>query len=142
MEGFILSYSVRLLLIMVVKPWQHEKAGNIAPLWLAERRMLILSSLVCLFVCLFFPARVSLCSPGCPGTHSVDQAGLELRIPPASAPQVLGSKACVTMPDSAHFLYCPGCPAHGMVPSMCRVGLPTSVTSPRSSLTMARGSFM
>ncbi len=23
--------------------------------------------------------RVSLCSPGCPGTHSVDQAGLELR---------------------------------------------------------------
>jgi hypothetical protein len=29
--------------------------------------------------------RVSLCSPGCPGTHSVDQAGLELRNPPASA---------------------------------------------------------
>jgi hypothetical protein len=27
--------------------------------------------------------RVSLCSPGCPGTHSVDQAGLELRnLPP------------------------------------------------------------
>jgi hypothetical protein len=31
---------------------------------------------VCLFV-LFFRDRVSLCSPGCPGTHSVDQAGLE-----------------------------------------------------------------
>ena len=29
--------------------------------------------------------RVSLCSPGCPGTHFVDQAGLELRNPPASA---------------------------------------------------------
>jgi hypothetical protein len=29
--------------------------------------------------------RVSLCSPGCPGTHSVDQAGLELRDLPASA---------------------------------------------------------
>jgi hypothetical protein len=27
----------------------------------------------------FFRDRVSLCSPGCPGTHSVDQAGLELR---------------------------------------------------------------
>jgi hypothetical protein len=27
---------------------------------------------------LFFRDRVSLCSPGCPGTHSVDQAGLEL----------------------------------------------------------------
>ncbi|GAB1290241.1 S-adenosyl-L-methionine-dependent tRNA 4-demethylwyosine synthase TYW1 [Apodemus speciosus] len=35
---------------------------------------------------------VSLCSPGCPGTHSVDQAGLELRNPPASASQVLGLK--------------------------------------------------
>jgi hypothetical protein len=29
--------------------------------------------------------RVSLFSPGCPGTHFVDQAGLELRNPPASA---------------------------------------------------------
>jgi hypothetical protein len=29
--------------------------------------------------------RVSLCSPGYPGTHSVDQAGLELRNLPASA---------------------------------------------------------
>ncbi|GAB1286107.1 Protein transport protein sec16 [Apodemus speciosus] len=34
--------------------------------------------------------RVSLCSPGCPGTHSVDQAGLELRNLPASAYRVLG----------------------------------------------------
>jgi hypothetical protein len=40
--------------------------------------------------------RVSLCSPGCPGTHSVDQAGLELRNPPTSASQVLGLKACAT----------------------------------------------
>ncbi|GAB1300047.1 Mitogen-activated protein kinase 1 [Apodemus speciosus] len=37
---------------------------------------------------------VSLCSPGCPGTHSVDQAGLELRNPPASASQMLGLQAC------------------------------------------------
>jgi hypothetical protein len=35
-------------------------------------------------------------SPGYPGTHSVDQAGLELRNPPASASQVLGLKACAT----------------------------------------------
>jgi hypothetical protein len=27
--------------------------------------------------------------PGCPGTHIVDQAGLELRNPPASASKVL-----------------------------------------------------
>jgi hypothetical protein len=49
---------------------------------------------VCLFVCfvlgflflfLFFRDRVSLCSPGCPGTHFVDQADLELRNLPASA---------------------------------------------------------
>jgi hypothetical protein len=49
------------------------------------------------FVCLFcFWDRVSLCSPGCPGTHSVDQAGLELRNSPASASQVLGLKVCAT----------------------------------------------
>ena len=39
---------------------------------------------------------VSLCSPSCPGTHSVDQADLELRNSPASASQVLGLKACAT----------------------------------------------
>jgi hypothetical protein len=32
-----------------------------------------------------FQDRVSLCSPGCPGTDFVDQAGLELRNLPASA---------------------------------------------------------
>jgi hypothetical protein len=42
------------------------------------------------FLLLFFRDRVSLCSPGCPRTHSVDQAGLELRNPPASASRVLG----------------------------------------------------
>jgi hypothetical protein len=46
----------------------------------------------------FFQDRVSLCSPGCPGTHFVDQAGLELRNPPASASRVLGLKACATTP--------------------------------------------
>jgi hypothetical protein len=43
-----------------------------------------------------FRDRVSLCSPGCPGTHSADQAGLELRNSPASASQVLELKACAT----------------------------------------------
>jgi hypothetical protein len=52
-----------------------------------------------LFVC-FFRDRVSLYSPGCPRTHFVDQAGLELRNLPASASQVLGLKACATMPGS------------------------------------------
>jgi hypothetical protein len=40
--------------------------------------------------------RVSLYSPGCPGTHFVDQAGLEFRNLPASASRVLGLKACAT----------------------------------------------
>lgn len=45
----------------------------------------------------FFFLRVSLCSSGHPRTHSVDQAGLGLRIPPASASsQVLGLKECTT----------------------------------------------
>jgi hypothetical protein len=44
-----------------------------------------------------FRDRVFLYSPGCPGTHAVDQAGLELRNPPASASQVLGLKACATI---------------------------------------------
>jgi hypothetical protein len=51
---------------------------------------------VCLLLILFW-GRVSLCSPDCPGTHSVDQAGLELiSDPPASASLVLGLKACAT----------------------------------------------
>jgi hypothetical protein len=37
------------------------------------------------FFFLVFRDRVSLCSPGCPGTHFVDQTSLEIRNPPASA---------------------------------------------------------
>jgi hypothetical protein len=48
--------------------------------------------------------RVSLYSPGCPGTHFVDQAGLKLRNPPASASQVLGLKACATTPGLRVYL--------------------------------------
>jgi hypothetical protein len=46
----------------------------------------------------------SLCSPGCPGTHFVDQAGLELRNPPASAYQVLGLKVCTSTTSIFRFL--------------------------------------
>ena len=107
------------------KQWQQQKATSGIPSalpalsgpentllpflwvgWLATVKwtpLLILSSaeeilVFCLFVCfvLFFRDRVSLCRPGCPGTHFVDQASLELRNPPASASQVLGLKACAT----------------------------------------------
>ena len=50
----------------------------------------------CMFVWFVFWDRVSLCSPGCPGTHSVDQAGLELRNQPASASRVLEFKVCIS----------------------------------------------
>jgi hypothetical protein len=48
------------------------------------------------FLNCFFKTGFLYWAPGCPGTHSVDQAGLELRNPPATASQVLGLKACVT----------------------------------------------
>jgi hypothetical protein len=53
-------------------------------------------SFVFVFLFFVFRDRVSLYSLGCPGTHFVDQAGLELRNPPVSASQVLGLKACAT----------------------------------------------
>jgi hypothetical protein len=82
----------------------------------------ILGVLLCyliLFVCLFvffwpfytvfycstpvstmlYPIFFFFFSAGCPGTHFVDQAGLELRNPPASASRVLGLKASATTPD-------------------------------------------
>jgi hypothetical protein len=58
--------------------------------------------LLLFFVFCFFRDRISLYSPGCPGTHCVDQAGFELRNPPASASasRVLGLKACATTPGA------------------------------------------
>jgi hypothetical protein len=56
-------------------------------------------SICFLFACLFvfvFQDRVSLCSPGCPETHSVAQPGLELRNLPVSAFQVLKLKLGTT----------------------------------------------
>jgi hypothetical protein len=52
--------------------------------WLVWERGLLL---FCFFV-FVFRNRVSLCSPSCPGTHSVDQASL--RNSPSSASGVLG----------------------------------------------------
>jgi hypothetical protein len=59
--------------------------------------------LFCFFVFVFvfvfvFPDRVSLYSLGCHGSHFVDQAGLKLRNPPASASWVLGLKAYTLTP--------------------------------------------
>ena len=61
-----------------------------------------------LFLLVFWD-RVSLYSPGCSGTHSVDKAGLELGNLPASASWVLGLKVCATMPCLAVFEYSKNC---------------------------------
>jgi hypothetical protein len=62
--------------------------------YLLGRRLEITFVVVVVFS--VFRDRVSLYSPGRPRTHFVDQAGLELRNPPASASQVLQSKASAT----------------------------------------------
>jgi hypothetical protein len=41
---------------------------------------------VCVFVCFSFETGFSLCSSGCPETHSVEKTRLPLRDLPASAP--------------------------------------------------------
>jgi hypothetical protein len=63
-------------------------------MWLLGVELGTFGRTVFFFFFLVLRDRVSLCSPGCPGTRSVDQAGLELRNLPASASQVLGLKAC------------------------------------------------
>jgi hypothetical protein len=57
------------------------------------------------FLFFVFRDKVSLYSPGCPGTHFVDQGGLELRNLPASVSWVLGLKACTTTSSTGIFFW-------------------------------------
>jgi hypothetical protein len=94
------------------------------------------STFICLFVCLFvcllvFWDKVSLYSPGCPGTHFVDQAGLELINPPASASQVLWLKAYTTMPGLSTFIKLRICSLRefsGHMHSICFYTFDTTIT--------------
>ena len=70
--------------------YYHYQIHSSLPIFLYE------IAIVWCFVLLNFWDRYSLYSPGCPGTHSVDHAGLEIRNLLASASQVLGLKACAT----------------------------------------------
>jgi hypothetical protein len=76
---------------LYTQPTAHCVGSSLGHFW-------ILFVFLFCFVFCFFRDRVSLYSPGCPGTHFVDQAGLELRNLPASASRVLGLKACATTP--------------------------------------------
>ncbi|GAB1297464.1 F-box only protein 33 [Apodemus speciosus] len=60
-------------------------------LQLSSRWLEVLRIYLELVLCVLLSIRNNRVS-GCPGTHFVDQAGLELRNPPATASQVLGSK--------------------------------------------------
>jgi hypothetical protein len=66
---------------------QQQKVLIIA---LPYRIVLVLSGFLLLLFGFVFQDKVFLCSPGCPGTHSVDQASLELEDLPPSASWVLG----------------------------------------------------
>jgi hypothetical protein len=83
---------------------QLSQASEQALGWILFQPFFLFVLFFCFFVCLFFRDRVSLYSSGCPGTHFVDQTGLELRNPPVSASRVLGLKACATTPGCfSHF---------------------------------------
>jgi hypothetical protein len=60
---------------------------------------------VCFCLFFFFRDRVSLDSPGCSGTNSVDQTDFELRDLPASVSRVLGLKVYSTMPSFKKFFW-------------------------------------
>jgi len=70
--------------------WTHVLyKGSKCPWLLSLQPSSYIHSFIHSFICLFRD-RVSLCSSGCPGTHSIDQASLELKVLPASASWVLG----------------------------------------------------
>ena len=90
----------------------------------------------CLFVFLFFPDKVSLYSPGCPGTHFVDQAGLKLRNLPASASHVLGLKACATTPG---FRFLENLKKWGIWQKFCDLSIVAHACDPRAGNAEAGG---
>jgi hypothetical protein len=71
----------------------HDRENNGGRLLLLLFLFLLLLFWFNCFGVLFVRDWVSLYSPGCPETHSVDQAGLELRDLPAFATLVLGLQA-------------------------------------------------
>jgi hypothetical protein len=95
------------------------------------------------FFFFFFLDKVSLCCPGCHRTHSVDQAGLELRNPPASASRVLSM--CHLAWLSAHCLKCScdliietqGSPALTWLRFFASIFLPMLTTGAEANISVA-----
>ena len=70
--GTLVGNSQTLLSFLLSPGFQHL----IKRVWRDMPVMLVLASSLLLFV---FQDKVSLCSTGCPETHSVDQTGLQIR---------------------------------------------------------------
>jgi hypothetical protein len=94
-----------ILFLKTFMPEHKRKVTCFLLPWIGMCSFIAVFCLFVCFVCFVFRDRVFPCSPGCPGTHSVDQAGLELRNLPASASQALRLKACTT---TAGCLFCRG----------------------------------
>jgi hypothetical protein len=63
----------------------------------------LLSQQVILFWC--FGHRVSLCSPDCPGSHTIDQASLKLRDSPCLCLQSAGIKGVHHLHQAASYTF-------------------------------------
>jgi hypothetical protein len=66
-----------------------SRIAKATPKYLSQKKQKVIL-FIYLFIWLFETG--FLCSPACPGTHSVDQTGLELRNPPASSIPSAGIK--------------------------------------------------
>jgi hypothetical protein len=74
----LLEFTCLCLLSAGIKGVRHHARLNLPFLFLPCLSIEFYFILFYLFIYLFvFQDGVSLCSPGCPGTHSVDQAGLK-----------------------------------------------------------------
>jgi hypothetical protein len=82
-----------LCLVLWITSWFAEFPDTVHWLFLHCKVLLFLflfSSFLFIFFSWFFETGFLCVVLACPGTHFVDQAGLELRNPPASASQALG----------------------------------------------------
>jgi hypothetical protein len=85
--------------VLGIEPGSYWREACALSHW-AIPPVLLKISFYCLFCFILLFKTGFLCSLGCPGTHSIEQAGLKLRNPPSSASLVLGLKACATTAQS------------------------------------------
>jgi hypothetical protein len=109
--------------------------GQFTSPWIFLTDILFFFCCFCLFVCLFVLRQGSLCIPGLPGTHSVDQAGLK-KIHLPLLPPLLGLKVCATTAQLLlDILEGPG-PAVEVPPRPCsRISITSSTVANDSSHT-------